>query len=264
MRYSACVCLRQHARGRSERPYGPSSSPGDVGLTEAAGAGSERIASASPTVEPFSCKWHVDFPDAVHFLPSWTRVASVWQLDRRSLRRVEHGSGLYSSGDKAGAIATFAEEVAGANFREVFDRTLPPGHFERWVAAADTLFQYDLPALQEWQFTHEDAARITQPVLNLRGANTNRISRRYTKRSGRGCRTGARNWRRDSCQATDEPERRGGALSQLLLAPSMPSNADQEDNVSRRGGTEENVAGAVVRLYCCRDCRTLSDTNRLA
>ena len=30
----------------------------------------------------------------------------------------------------------------------------------------------DLPALQQWQFTHEDAARITQPVLNLSGTNT--------------------------------------------------------------------------------------------
>ena len=29
-----------------------------------------------------------------------------------------------------------------------------------------------MPALQAWNFTREDAARITQPVLNLTGANT--------------------------------------------------------------------------------------------
>jgi pimeloyl-ACP methyl ester carboxylesterase len=79
---------------------------------------------------------------------------------------------LYSSGDKTGAIAVFGEEVAGADFRAIFDQTLPPGHFERWVADADTILQFDLPALQQRQFAHQDAARITQPVLNLRGANT--------------------------------------------------------------------------------------------
>jgi pimeloyl-ACP methyl ester carboxylesterase len=79
---------------------------------------------------------------------------------------------LYESGDKAGAMDTFGREVAGADFRTVFDQTLPPGNFERWVAAADTFFQSDLPALQPWQFTREDAARITQPVLNMMGANT--------------------------------------------------------------------------------------------
>ena len=80
---------------------------------------------------------------------------------------------LYESGDKAGAIETFGREVGGVDFRAEFDQTLPPGNFERWVADADTVFQSDLPALQPWQFTREDAARITQPVLNLRGANTN-------------------------------------------------------------------------------------------
>jgi pimeloyl-ACP methyl ester carboxylesterase len=78
----------------------------------------------------------------------------------------------YESGDKAGAINAFGREVCGVDFRAVFDQTLPPGNFERWVADADTVFQSDMPALQPWQFTRQDAARITQPVLNLRGANT--------------------------------------------------------------------------------------------
>ena len=38
---------------------------------------------------------------------------------------------LYTSGDKAGAIDTFAQGVAGAEYRARFDQTLPPGHFER-------------------------------------------------------------------------------------------------------------------------------------
>jgi len=83
----------------------------------------------------------------------------------------EKAGAMYESGDKAGAVEAFAREVAGDDFRAAFDRTLPPGHFERWVAAADTLFQVDL-AGPAWTFTREDAARITQPVLNMVGVNT--------------------------------------------------------------------------------------------
>jgi pimeloyl-ACP methyl ester carboxylesterase len=40
------------------------------------------------------------------------------------------------------------------------------------VAEADTIFLSDSPSLNAWYFTREDAARITQPVLNMRGALT--------------------------------------------------------------------------------------------
>jgi pimeloyl-ACP methyl ester carboxylesterase len=84
----------------------------------------------------------------------------------------EKAGAVYGSGDKAGAIEAFATEMGGDDFRAVFDRTMPPGYFERWVEAADTLFQSEIPSLQEWTFTREDASRITQPVLNMVGANT--------------------------------------------------------------------------------------------
>ncbi len=78
----------------------------------------------------------------------------------------------YESGDKAGAVDAFGQEVAGSDFRAVFDQTLPHGHFERWVADADTLFQADFPAYPQWTFGPKEAARITLPTLNMRGANT--------------------------------------------------------------------------------------------
>lgn len=78
----------------------------------------------------------------------------------------------YQTGDKTGAMATFGQEVAGATYRTVFDQTLPLGYFDRWAASADTFFQHDAAALQPWAFTPAEAARITQPVLNMRGANT--------------------------------------------------------------------------------------------
>jgi hypothetical protein len=40
------------------------------------------------------------------------------------------------------------------------------------VADADTVFLSDLPGLGVWQFGPAEAARIKQPVLNVRSANT--------------------------------------------------------------------------------------------
>lgn len=85
----------------------------------------------------------------------------------------ERMGALYESGDKAGAVEAFAREVGGPDFdaaRAAMDRTLPAGYFERWVAAADTLFR--MLGAPEWTFAREDAARIKQPVLNVRGVST--------------------------------------------------------------------------------------------
>ena len=79
---------------------------------------------------------------------------------------------LYESGNKAGTIDAFGQAVAGAHYRAAFDQTLPSGYFERWVAEADTQFQFDMPALQAWTFTPEDATHITQPVINMSGADS--------------------------------------------------------------------------------------------
>jgi pimeloyl-ACP methyl ester carboxylesterase len=115
----------------------------------------------------------LDFPDAVHSLALLEpALPSVLGNSQAFSEMVVKAAAMYSSGRKADAIDTFAQEVCGVDFRAVFDQTLPPGNFERWVADGDTIFQSELPALQPWQFTREDAARITQPVLNLRGANT--------------------------------------------------------------------------------------------
>jgi pimeloyl-ACP methyl ester carboxylesterase len=114
-----------------------------------------------------------DFPDAVHSLALLEpALPSVLGNSQAFSEMLGNAAALYGSGNKAAAIETFAREVGGAEYRAVFDQTLPSGYFERWVADADTIFQNDLPALQSWAFTREDAARITQPVLNVVGAKT--------------------------------------------------------------------------------------------
>jgi 3-oxoadipate enol-lactonase len=41
----------------------------------------------------------------------------------------------------------------------------------------DTFFQIEMPALQQWRFTVEDAVRIQQPVLSVVGTETAPIFR---------------------------------------------------------------------------------------
>jgi pimeloyl-ACP methyl ester carboxylesterase len=115
----------------------------------------------------------LDFPDAVHSVALLEPALPSVLFNSPAFGAIAAKAGsLYESGDKAGAIEVFAREVGGDNYRASFARTLPPGYLERWVADADTIFKLDMPALQFWEFTQADAARITQPVLNLTGAST--------------------------------------------------------------------------------------------
>jgi len=120
----------------------------------------------------------LDFPDVVNSLALLEPpLPSVLFKSPKFSELAEKTAALYGSGDKTAALDTFGKEVCGDDYRAMFDRTMPPGYFEHWVAEADTLFPNDFPALGSWQFTREDAARITQPVLNVVGANTRRYFR---------------------------------------------------------------------------------------
>src|SRR5262245_4466891 len=74
----------------------------------------------------------LDFPNAVHSLallePALPSVLGNSPAFTETVGRVV---ALYRSEDRAGAMAAFGEDVAGGDFRAVFDRILPPGHFER-------------------------------------------------------------------------------------------------------------------------------------
>ncbi len=78
---------------------------------------------------------------------------------------------MYQQGNKAGAIEAFMRLVAGPDYRTMLDRNMP-GAFDQAVADADTFFRIELPAMQEWSLTMEDANRIKQPVLFIGGAES--------------------------------------------------------------------------------------------
>jgi pimeloyl-ACP methyl ester carboxylesterase len=77
----------------------------------------------------------------------------------------------YRAGDRPGAVDTFFRGVFGDGYRVPLERGLP-GAFEQAVDDADAFFTQELPALQQWQLTQEDAARVTQPVLAVHGERT--------------------------------------------------------------------------------------------
>ena len=82
---------------------------------------------------------------------------------------------LYRAGDKAGAVDTFMQAVAGSGYRAVLDRALPQA-FAQAVKEADTFFGQELPAIAQWTFTPDDARRIRQPVLVVMGADSRQVS----------------------------------------------------------------------------------------
>lgn len=78
----------------------------------------------------------------------------------------------YQQGDKAGAIDGFMIAVAGADYRARVGPAVGPGAFDQAVADADTLFQVEMPALQEWSVTKDTAGRIKGPVLTVIGTES--------------------------------------------------------------------------------------------
>jgi len=116
----------------------------------------------------------LDFPDAVHTLalmeparpvpPTAEQAQFVHEFVGPAMQR-------YRAGDRAGAVDTFARGVFGPDYRGPLEQRLP-GAFEQAVRDADAFFAQELPALQQWSFTQEDAARITQAALAIRGQNT--------------------------------------------------------------------------------------------
>jgi 3-oxoadipate enol-lactonase len=117
----------------------------------------------------------LDAPEAVHSLA--ILEPALYSVPSAQTSRAFVGAAiqLYRGGDKAGAIDTFLQGVCGPDYRPVLDRALP-GAFDQHVADAETFFSQELPALQQWSFTREDARRITQPVLAVIGAKSQELA----------------------------------------------------------------------------------------
>ncbi|WP_255191293.1 alpha/beta fold hydrolase [Natronobeatus ordinarius] len=115
----------------------------------------------------------VDFPDAVQTLALMEpAVPQVLDESPEYHEWKTTAAPLLEDGEMAAGLDTFFQGICGREYAAAFDRTLPAGWFERWVDDSDTLFQYDAPAMDAWEFTEADAAQIDAPVLNVTAADT--------------------------------------------------------------------------------------------
>jgi pimeloyl-ACP methyl ester carboxylesterase len=117
----------------------------------------------------------LDAPEAVHSLAALEPALMTVPSAQTSRAFVATAFQHYNAGDHAGAVDIFLQGVCGSDYRVVLDQELP-GSFDQYVADAGTFFGQELPALQQWSFTREDASRITQPVLAVIGAKSKEVS----------------------------------------------------------------------------------------
>jgi pimeloyl-ACP methyl ester carboxylesterase len=113
----------------------------------------------------------LDFPAAAPTVVSMEAARPVpsTELQAQFVRDyIQPAIGRYRAGDPAGAVDTFFRGVFGEGYGPALEKGLP-GAFELAVAEADAFFGQELPALQQWAFTQDDAQRIAQPVLLVLG-----------------------------------------------------------------------------------------------
>ena len=136
----------------------------ELGITRA------HIVGHSSSV-PIALQLALDAPDAVHTLTLMeaARPAAPTHAERQfGTEVVLPAVQRYRAGDKAAAVDIFFRGVLGPGYRAALDHGLP-GAFDQAVADADAFFTQEMPAIQQWPFTDEDAHRIQQPALAVLG-----------------------------------------------------------------------------------------------
>lgn len=90
------------------------------------------------------------------------------------LQKVAPAFDAYAGGDHETALAMFMTAASGLEWeacRTVLDSRIP-GAVAAAIRDADTFFGVELPALGAWTFGAAEAARISRPVLSVRGTET--------------------------------------------------------------------------------------------
>jgi pimeloyl-ACP methyl ester carboxylesterase len=116
----------------------------------------------------------LDSPDAVQtlVLMESARPTPATETQAEFVRAfVEPAVERYRAGDRARAVDTWCRGVFGPDYLGPLEQGLP-GALDQAVAAADAFFAQELPAVQRWSFTQEDASRVTHPVLAALGEHT--------------------------------------------------------------------------------------------
>ena len=120
---------------------------------------------------PVALQLALDAPEAVHTLTLMeaARPAAPTDAERQfGTDVVLPAVQRFRTGDKAAAVDIFFRGVFGPGYRPALDHGLP-GAFGQALADADAFFTQEIPAIQQWPFTEDDAHRIQQPALAVLG-----------------------------------------------------------------------------------------------
>jgi pimeloyl-ACP methyl ester carboxylesterase len=119
----------------------------------------------------------VDYPDRVHTLallePGLLSVPAAQALFAKAGPAIE----AYSAGDHRTAVESFLSAVSGLDrdsCRSVIEKNAP-GALAATIQDADTLFGVEFPAVTGWTFGRDQAAAINQPILSVRGTDTDPV-----------------------------------------------------------------------------------------
>jgi pimeloyl-ACP methyl ester carboxylesterase len=116
----------------------------------------------------------LDHADAVHSLVLLEVSLLSVPSGAAFLQQAGPAFEAYGNGDCERAVALFLSFVSGlpwAACRTTIEHGTP-GAVAQAVKDADTFFGVELPALTQWEFGAEQAARLSQPVLSVLGAKT--------------------------------------------------------------------------------------------
>ena len=188
----------------------------ELGITRA------HIVGHSSSV-PVALQLALDAPEAVHTLTLMeaARPAAPTDTERQFGTDVALAAlQRYRAGDKAAAVDIFFRGVFGPGYRPALDHGLP-GAFEQAVADADAFFTQEMPALQQWPFTEDDAHRIQQPALAVLGTASPADVRRTAEAAAAlaAQRRATRPARPHPSPARARPRRRRRRTSRLLRPP---------------------------------------------
>jgi pimeloyl-ACP methyl ester carboxylesterase len=160
--------------GGSERLEGPPTMAVHAAhchqLMRELGITSAHIIGHSSSV-PVALQLALDAPGAVHTLTllEAARPAAPTDAERQFGTDVALPAlDRYRAGDNAAAVDIFFRGVFGPGYRAALDHGLP-GAVDQAVADAGAFFTQEMPALQQWPFTEDDAHRIQQPALAVLG-----------------------------------------------------------------------------------------------
>ncbi|MGH7946343.1 MAG: alpha/beta fold hydrolase [Opitutaceae bacterium] len=116
----------------------------------------------------------LDHPEVVHTItllePTLLSVPGAGPF----LQKAGPALQAYAASDHEKAVAIFLSAASGLDWercRTVLEEHAP-GTVAQAVKDADTFFGIELPSLGSWNFTREQAARISHPVLSVLAGNT--------------------------------------------------------------------------------------------